>query len=163
MAHWINFRAAVGVGALIWSIAAVACVALKTWHGASAASNLITGALVCAMASLVFIRSPAIADSDQTGHPFQILSDSVPGLSDSCRSEATLGVSDNWVSDRSQGLGPVFLGFRSPSAGRRSDRQTPGVIVPSIRTGGERRRRTSNTQFAAAPVATRNGLTSPSE
>ena len=65
MAHWINFRAAVGVGALIWSIAAVACVALKTWHGASAASNLITGALVCAMASLVFIRSPAIADSDR--------------------------------------------------------------------------------------------------
>jgi hypothetical protein len=30
------------------------------------------------------------ADSDQFGHLFQSISDSVPGYSDSCRSEATL-------------------------------------------------------------------------
>ena len=31
-----------------------------------------------------------VADSDQFGHLFQSISDSVPGYSDSCRSEATL-------------------------------------------------------------------------
>lgn len=30
------------------------------------------------------------ADSDESGHLFQSISDTVPGLSDSCRSEATL-------------------------------------------------------------------------
>ena len=31
-----------------------------------------------------------VADSDESGHLFQSISDTVPGLSDSCRSEATL-------------------------------------------------------------------------
>ena len=43
-----------------------------------------------------------VAHSDPVGHLFQFLSDSVPGLSDSCRSEATLGFSHKGVSDRSQ-------------------------------------------------------------
>jgi hypothetical protein len=30
------------------------------------------------------------ADSDESGHLFQSISDTIPGLSDSCRSEATL-------------------------------------------------------------------------
>ena len=44
-----------------------------------------------------------LADSDDVGHLFQFISDTIPGLSDSCRSEATLGGSLNGVSDRSQG------------------------------------------------------------
>ena len=35
-------------------------------------------------------RQDGSADSDESGHLFQSISDTVPGLSDSCRSEATL-------------------------------------------------------------------------
>ena len=103
------------------------------------------------------------ADSYAVGHLFQFISDTIPGLSDSCRSEATLGGSLNGVSDRSQGLDAVFVLSRSPTEGRRSGRPTHGVVAPFIRAGGERRERTSELQFAFPPVAVRNGLTRPSE
>ncbi|MSU59012.1 MAG: hypothetical protein EXS35_12745, partial [Pedosphaera sp.] len=48
------------------------------------------------------------ADPNAVGHLFRFMSDSVPGLSDSGRSEATLWRSDKGVSDRSQGLAPLF-------------------------------------------------------
>ena len=84
-------------------------------------------------------------------------------LSDRYRSEATLWVSHKGVSDRSQVFAIVLVLVRSPSAGRRSGRQPEIVPAPSIRTGGERRERTFEPQFASPPVATRNGLTRPSE
>ncbi|MSU59863.1 MAG: hypothetical protein EXS35_17135, partial [Pedosphaera sp.] len=49
-----------------------------------------------------------VADPNAVGHLFRFMSDSVPGLSDSGRSEATLWRSDKGVSDRSQGLAPLF-------------------------------------------------------
>jgi len=103
------------------------------------------------------------ADSDDSGHLFQSISDTVPGLSDSCRSEATLWGSHKGMSDRSQGFATVFGFIRSPSEGRRLGRQPKGVFAPSIRAGGERRQRTLELQFALPPVATRNGLTRPPE
>ena len=104
------------------------------------------------------------ADSDESGHLFQSISDTIPGLSDSCRSEATLWGSHKGVSDRSQGFATGFcVLIRSPSEGRRSGRQPAGAIAPSIRAGGERRERTLELQFAFPPVATRNGLTRPPE
>jgi hypothetical protein len=103
------------------------------------------------------------ADSDESGHLFQSISDTIPILSDSCRSEATLGGIHKGVSDRSQGLVTVFALSRSPAEGRRSGRPTQAVVAPSIRAGGERRERTAELQFAFPPVATRNGLTRPSE
>jgi hypothetical protein len=42
------------------------------------------------------------ADSDESGHLFQSMSDTIPILSDSCRSEVTLFVTYKRVSDRSQ-------------------------------------------------------------
>ena len=108
-------------------------------------------------------QSNHIAYSDESGHLFQSISDTIPGLSDSCRSEATRCGSDNGVSDRSQGLVTVFALPRSPAEGRRSVRPTQGVVAPSIRAGGERRERTPELQFAFPPVATRNGFTRPSE
>ena len=84
-------------------------------------------------------------------------------LSDSDRSEATRWVSDKWVSDRSQDIAPVFVVLRSPAEGRRSPSQTHDRLAPLIRAGGERRERTPEPQFAFPPVATRNGLTRPSE
>ena len=44
------------------------------------------------------------ADSDEVGHLFRSMSDSVPIIPDSYRSEATLQVSDKWVSGWSQGF-----------------------------------------------------------
>ncbi len=36
------------------------------------------------------VQIAACADSDESGHLFQSISDTIPILSDSCRSEATL-------------------------------------------------------------------------
>jgi hypothetical protein len=45
----------------------------------------------CLIANGVYIGIGwLLADSDESGHLFQSISDTVPGLSDSCRSEATL-------------------------------------------------------------------------
>src|SRR5216684_8266220 len=52
------------------------------------------------------------ADSDESGHLFQSISDTIPILSDSCRSEATLRVSHNEVSDRSQVSLPALVLIR---------------------------------------------------
>jgi len=103
------------------------------------------------------------ADSDESGHLFQSMSDTIPILSDSCRSEATLGVIYKGVSDRSQDFAIGFAFIRSPFQGRRFDHPPQDVVAPSIRAGGERRQRTGELQFALPPVATRNGLTRPSE
>ena len=84
-------------------------------------------------------------------------------LPDSNRSEATRWVSDKGVSDRSQDFARVFVRLWSPAEGRRSHGQTQDVLAPLLRAGGERRERTSEPPFAFPPVATRNGLTRPSE
>jgi hypothetical protein len=89
--------------------------------------------------------------------------DTIPILSDSCRSEATLFVTYKVVSDRSQGFATVFTLLRSPFQGRRLDPPPEDLVAPSIRAGGELRQRTPELQFALPPVATRKGLTRPSE
>jgi hypothetical protein len=72
-------------------------------------------------------------------------------------------MSDKEVSDRSQDFAMVFMIHRSPAAGRRADVQTHDAPAPLIRAGGERRERSPEQPFAFPPVATRNGLTRPSE
>ena len=101
------------------------------------------------------------AYSDAVGHLFQSMSESVPTLSDSNRSEATLCASHKVVSGRRQGIAMGLELLRSPSEGRRFGPPTQGVVAPSLRAGGERRERTPELQFAFPPVATRHGLTRP--
>lgn len=101
------------------------------------------------------------AYSDAVGHLFQSMSDSVPTLSDSNRSEATLGGSHKVGSGRRQGIALGLVRLRSPSEGRRLGPPAQGVVAPSLRAGGERRERTPELQFAFPPVATRHGLTRP--
>jgi hypothetical protein len=59
------------------------------------------------------------ADSDESGHLFQSMSDTIPGLSDSCRSEATLWVSHKGCPTGVKSFATVFVLIRSPSEGRR--------------------------------------------
>jgi hypothetical protein len=113
--------------------------------------------------TIVLIGGPESADSDESGQLFQSMSDTIPILSDSCRSEATLGVTYKGVSDRSQDFVAGFAFIRSPFQGRRFDPPSEDVVAPSIRAGGERRQPTPELQFGLPPVATRNGLTRPSE
>jgi hypothetical protein len=100
------------------------------WIGGSAGSALLTGlskSQIAATAKLSWgllygLGFGAGADSNESGHLFQSVSDTIPGLSDSCRSEATLWVTHNGASDRSQVLARTFVFIRSPSEGRRFDR-----------------------------------------
>ncbi|HSY04843.1 MAG TPA: oligosaccharide flippase family protein [Steroidobacteraceae bacterium] len=64
-ARWLNFRAVVAYGVLIWGGAIAACLALK---GAMAVSPLVAltcGAVICAFALIVYVRSPALSRSDR--------------------------------------------------------------------------------------------------
>ena len=68
-----------------------------------------------------FVISRSDAYSDAVGHLFQFLSDTIPGLPDSFRSEATLW-EESYAGVRQEArYSPLFFLFRSPSEGRRSD------------------------------------------
>jgi O-antigen/teichoic acid export membrane protein len=64
-ARWTNFRAAVTSGFIIWGSAIGVCFILKSLLRAPPIINLLIGAMVCAVAALVYIRSPAISTSDR--------------------------------------------------------------------------------------------------
>jgi O-antigen/teichoic acid export membrane protein len=64
-ARWLNFRAAVTAGGLIWAIAIGASMTIKVTLKVPALIHLVVGAMVCAAALLVFARSSAISSSDR--------------------------------------------------------------------------------------------------
>jgi O-antigen/teichoic acid export membrane protein len=64
-ARWTNFRAAAASGVLIWGSAIGLCFALKSMLRMPPIIDLIVGAVVCAVAGLIYIRSPAISRSDR--------------------------------------------------------------------------------------------------
>lgn len=64
-ARWSNWGAALGFGAIVWGGTVVICYALKGVIGPSAILNLATGAVLCVVAWLVFVRTPAISSSDR--------------------------------------------------------------------------------------------------
>jgi O-antigen/teichoic acid export membrane protein len=65
-ARWLNGSKVVTMGLIIWGAAIAACYALKTTLQLPPIANLICGAVVIGVAGLVYIRSPAISDSDRT-------------------------------------------------------------------------------------------------
>jgi O-antigen/teichoic acid export membrane protein len=65
MARWSNFAAAAIWGILIWGSATLVCLLLKMTLKGPAILDLICGALVCGIAMLVHVRSPAISESDR--------------------------------------------------------------------------------------------------
>jgi O-antigen/teichoic acid export membrane protein len=64
-ARWLNFRAAITTGTLIWAVAIGASMSLKLMLRAPAVVHLVTGSVICAGAFLVYARSPAISNSDR--------------------------------------------------------------------------------------------------
>jgi len=64
-ARWTNVRAAVSTGLIIWTSAVAVCLLLRAVLKLSPVADMICGALVCVAAGLIFIRSPAISDSDR--------------------------------------------------------------------------------------------------
>jgi O-antigen/teichoic acid export membrane protein len=64
-ARWTNFRPAVASGILIWALAIGVCMAGNAVLKAPPMVHLIVGALVCAVATLIYLRSPAICESDR--------------------------------------------------------------------------------------------------
>jgi O-antigen/teichoic acid export membrane protein len=64
-ARWMNARAALTTGSLIWAVAIAACWAVKVEVRAPAVMQLCVGALICAIAFLIYIRSAAVSASDR--------------------------------------------------------------------------------------------------
>jgi hypothetical protein len=61
----MNARAALTTGSLIWAVAIAACWAVKVEVRAPAVMQLCVGALICAIAFLIYIRSAAVSASDR--------------------------------------------------------------------------------------------------
>jgi O-antigen/teichoic acid export membrane protein len=64
-ARWTNFRAAVMMGTVIWAVAIGACFAIEAILKAPALVHLGAGAIICTGATLIYLRSSAISDSDR--------------------------------------------------------------------------------------------------
>jgi O-antigen/teichoic acid export membrane protein len=64
-ARWTNFPAAVANGILIWGSAVALCVAFKTVLRVPPVISMISGAIVCALAALIYVRSRAFSASDR--------------------------------------------------------------------------------------------------
>jgi O-antigen/teichoic acid export membrane protein len=73
-AVWTNFRSVLLSAVVIWGVSAWLCYVLKTQLHVPPVAGMACGALVCAVASLVYLRSPGICDSDR-----QILSNVLHG------------------------------------------------------------------------------------
>ncbi|MGH8209500.1 MAG: lipopolysaccharide biosynthesis protein [Steroidobacteraceae bacterium] len=63
--RWHNALAALLMGTLIWSTVVLACVSLRALVPMSALANLGVGGALCALGILVYLRSPAISQSDR--------------------------------------------------------------------------------------------------
>ncbi|MEP7242831.1 MAG: lipopolysaccharide biosynthesis protein [Gammaproteobacteria bacterium] len=64
-ARWTNWKAVVGCAIVIWGAAIGICFALRMTLPVPPSIQLILGAVVCVIALLAYIRSPAIAQSDR--------------------------------------------------------------------------------------------------
>jgi len=65
IARWTNFPAAAAIGILVWGSAALICFLLQSVLRSQPILELIAGAIVCGLAGLIYVRTPAIAASDR--------------------------------------------------------------------------------------------------
>jgi O-antigen/teichoic acid export membrane protein len=64
-ARWLNFGAVVAYTTLIWGGAVLACFGLKSVMAAPPLVAMGCGVAVCALAGLLYVRSPALSRSDR--------------------------------------------------------------------------------------------------
>lgn len=64
-ARWTNFRTMLTMSILVWSVALAVCYALKTMLRVPSIIHLVIGVIVCGVATLAYVRSPAITVSDR--------------------------------------------------------------------------------------------------
>jgi O-antigen/teichoic acid export membrane protein len=64
-ARWTNFPAVLGFGSLIWGSAIGACYAIKWLLPAPPIVQMSIGVMLCALSWSLYIRSPAVAESDR--------------------------------------------------------------------------------------------------
>lgn len=65
-AKWMNLGAVLVNGVMIWGAVVAVCYALKSWLLAPSIAHLGLGIVVCAVATLVYVRSQAISSSDRS-------------------------------------------------------------------------------------------------
>jgi len=64
-ARWLNVRAVLIWATLIWGSAILACVELRRLTSAPPMVAMASGLVICAIAALVYVRSPALSKSDR--------------------------------------------------------------------------------------------------
>jgi O-antigen/teichoic acid export membrane protein len=64
--RWLNGSRVITMGLIIWGAAIAACYALKTATNLPPIANMICGIAICGLAGLIYIRSPAISESDRS-------------------------------------------------------------------------------------------------
>ena len=64
-ARWTNVRAALTSGIMIWGVAIGLCFMSRDLLKVPPLAHLIAGAMICSIAALIYLRSPAISRSDR--------------------------------------------------------------------------------------------------
>ncbi len=64
-ARWLNFSAAVTYAALVWGGAILLCAELKKAIAAPPLVAMACGVVVCGLAALIYVRTPALSHSDR--------------------------------------------------------------------------------------------------
>jgi len=64
-ARWLNFSAVVTYAALVWGTAILLCLELKRAFAAPPLVAMACGVVVCGLAALIYVRTPALSRSDR--------------------------------------------------------------------------------------------------
>lgn len=64
-ARWLNMASVLVAAVLVWGAAVIACLGLKAALPLPAPVHLAVGLLVCGVASLAYVRTPAVSKSDR--------------------------------------------------------------------------------------------------
>jgi O-antigen/teichoic acid export membrane protein len=63
--RWINARAVLAMSVLVWGSVIAACFALRRFTALPPIVDVVTGAVLCGLGVLVYLRTPAISRSDR--------------------------------------------------------------------------------------------------
>lgn len=64
-ARWLNWGAVASCAVIVWVPAGLLCWACRHWIAVPAGAHLLLGAFICALAALIYVRTPALGSSDR--------------------------------------------------------------------------------------------------